>query len=112
MCSPSVLLGHKNFVRMDGAPARIPSEFSAFAWPALAVLALLLAWPLTASAQSPAGAGGQQQPPVSDQQAPAAGAQDGATKAPKPVPSQPATPTDLPVTTTPRPQQALTPEAV
>ena len=99
------------------ACARAISELPAFGWPALALLALLmlvlLAWPMTASTQAPAGAGGQQQPPVSDQQAPpAAGAQDMAPKAAHQVTPQAATPIDLPVMTTPRPQQPLTPEAV
>src|SRR5215471_16014713 len=50
--------------------ARMISELAGFAWPTLALLALLvlalLAWPITASAQGPAGAGGQQQPPAGD----------------------------------------------
>jgi hypothetical protein len=116
MHGPRVLLGRTNFVRVDGAPTRIPYALPAFAWPTLALLASLLlsllAWPVTANAQSPAGAGGQQ-PPLTDQQAPpAAGAQDAATRAIEPVPPQARTAADLPATTTPRPQQALTPEAV
>ncbi|HKW31655.1 MAG TPA: M48 family metalloprotease [Candidatus Acidoferrum sp.] len=92
MRSPKILLGRKKFVAPD-KPGAVParpagglrshkgseervrniSELPAFAWPTLALLALLmlalLVWPVTASAQAPAGAGGQQ-PPTSDPQAP------------------------------------------
>jgi len=105
--------------------ARATSELRAIAWPTLALLALLmlalLAWPTTASTQSPAGAGGQQPPPASDQRAqptqtaqqgsPATTAQQGSSATTAQHGSQAAA--DLP----PQPpairqQQPLTPEAV
>ena len=85
-------------------------------WPAPALLALpmmaLLAWPMTGSAQAPAGAGGQP-PPVSAQQTPP----------PVPAPQtqqDPTAPRGLqtaagdaaPAQIAIRPQQPLTPEAV
>lgn len=64
---------------------RARPDLALFTLPALAFLALLmlalLAWPMTAKAQSPAGTGGQQQPPASDQLVPV------------PVPAQPQNPT-------------------
>ena len=98
-----------------------------FAWPTLALLTLLvlglLAWPMTASAQGPAGAGGQPPPPAGDQQqqpnptsqqgSPTPTAQEG-----QPVPSaQQASPQNAGTDAPPqqpaiRPQQPLTPEAV
>ena len=97
--------------------AQAASELRAFAWPTLALLALLmlalLAWPMTASAQSPAGAGGQQQPPASDQQGqPSPTAQQG-SPAPTAQQVSPATASDAaPSQPTIRPQQPLSAEAV
>jgi peptidase M48-like protein len=96
MRSPKFLLGRTFYAR----------PMTLFAWPTLALLALLmlalLAWPMTASAQSPAGAGGQQQPPASDQQAQPNPTAQGSQAAAAQVPPPP----------TIRPQQTLTPEEV
>jgi hypothetical protein len=96
MRSPKFLLGRTFYAR----PRTL------FAGPTLALLALLmlalLAWPRTASAQSPAGAGGQQQPPASDQQAQPNPTAQGSQAAAAEVPPPP----------TIRPQQTLTPEVV
>ena len=117
MRSPKFLLGRTFSAR----------QLTLFAWPMLALLALLglalLAWPITVSAQGPAGAGGQQPPPTGDpqqqpnptsqQSSPAPIAQEG-----QPVPTaQQASPQNAgadapPQQPTIRPQQPLTPEAV
>jgi len=107
--------------------ARTISESPRFAWPTLALLALLMlalpACPVTASAQGPAGAGGQQAPPnpASQQGSPAPTAQEGqpvrAAQPGSPAPAVPQAsaqrgadaPRQQPAT---RPQQPLTPEAV
>jgi len=87
-----------------------------FAWPTLALLALLmlalLAWPVTASAQAPAGAGGQQQPPTTEQQTPPNPTPQQGSPAPTAQPSSQAAGANAPPQPTIRPQQPLTPEAV
>ena len=125
MRSPKILLGRMNFTLVapanvakgrsearirKGLQTRIPTELAAFGWPTLALLALLmlalLAWPVTASAQAPAGAGGQQQPPASDQQAQQSPTAQQGAPAPAGEPTPPASQPAI------RPQQPLTPEAV
>ncbi len=126
MRSPKILLGGTDFARAEGAAVlrgyrgsvalpRTASELYALTCTRLALLALLilalLAWPMMASAQSPAGAGGQQQPPAQDPQAqPNPTAQQGS-----PVPAiqqgSQAAADAPPQPTAERPQQALTPEA-
>jgi len=101
MRSPKTMLGRTFRARPD---------LALFTLPALTFLALLmlalLAWPVTASTQSPAGAGAQEAPP-------AATAQQS-----QPIPTaQPGSPATAAEATsqaqgTIRPQQPLTPEAV
>lgn len=101
MRSPKFLLAPTFRARPDLALFTLP----ALAFLALVVLALL-AWPMTASAQSPAGAGAQEAPPAATapQAQPTPSAQQG---------SQPTTAeTTPPPQTAIRPQQPLTPEAV
>ena len=111
----------------SGTHARTISELPRFAWPTLVLLALLMlalsACLVTASAQGPAGAGGQQAPPnpASQQGSPAPTAQEGqpvrAAQPGSPAPAVPQAsaqtgadaPRQQPAI---RPQQPLTPEAV
>ena len=101
MRSPKILLARTFSAR----------PLTLFAWPTLALLALLmlalLAWPLTASAQSPAGAGEQEAPPPANPQqtAPAPTAQQ---TTPAPV-AETAPPPPSPAV---RPQPPPTPEEV
>ncbi|HKW65139.1 MAG TPA: M48 family metalloprotease [Candidatus Acidoferrum sp.] len=93
------------------------SELPRFAWPTLALLALLmlalLAWPAAASAQGPAGAGGQQPPASDQQQQPNPTAQQGSPVSAAPQASPQVGGPDAPAQQpTIRPQQPLTPEAV
>jgi peptidase M48-like protein len=98
MRSPKILLARTFSAR----------PLTLFAWPTLALLmAALLAWPLTASAQSPAGAGAQEAPSATNTQ----------QEVPAPNARQ-TTPARVPETAPPppspaiRPQQPLTPEEV
>ena len=89
---------------------RARPDLAVFTLPALTLLALLmlalLAWPVTASTQSPAGAGAQEAPPAATVQQ--------SQPIPTAQPSSPATAAEATsqAQETIRPQQPLTPEAV
>src|SRR5690242_7702981 len=132
MRSPKILLGRMNFSSMapvsmakervvtrpcngeECAAVLRPYKDSLTLLVGLLLALALLAWPMTASAQAPAGAGGQQQPPAGDQQTPPPAPQTQQNPAAqRGQPGSQAVAGDAaPAQTAIRPQQPLSPEAV